>query len=142
MKKHVFLRLLIAFTLGCFLSACEKEDTTSDQIKTSLVGTWKLTSVQINEVEQDLTAYPDYIQFRSNQIFITYDSSTDVITRGGWSYKGDMLNISFDLPAAYYILSVNNLNLNLKRYDFNADGKLDTGIMKHTRVDDSMVPEQ
>ena len=86
MKKHVFLGLLIAFTLGCFLSACEKEDTTSDQIKTSLVGTWKLTSVQINEVEQDLTAYPITFNF-SQSVYLSYDSSTDVITRGGWSYK-------------------------------------------------------
>lgn len=141
MKKHVYLKILIVLTLGSFLIACEK-NSESDPIKAALVGTWELSSVQIDGVDQDLTAYPDYIQFQLNQIYLTYDSPSDVIERGGWSYEGEMLNISFDLPAAYYILLANNQYLNLKRYDFNAEGQLDIRIMQYIRADDSMIPEQ
>lgn len=47
-----------------------------------------------------------------------------------------MLNISVDLPAAYYVIKVDEVSLTLKRLDFKSDSSLQTTIKEYKRVDE------
>jgi len=134
-RKNYFF---YAVVLSLFISilACSKDDD-SKNMRNDIVGTWKLTSVSVNGSNADTSTYPDLIQFQSNSIFQAYTTSTSTKNRGGWSYEGDMLNISLYLPGAYYITSINNQNLTLQRYDFNTDGSLKTTIQQYQRTADS-----
>jgi hypothetical protein len=105
-----------------------------EDLKNAIVGSWQLSSVQINGTDVDLTAYPDIIQFQANYIFESKNSTNNETVRGGWSYEGDMLNISVYLPAAFYIVKVDSQNLILKRLDFNSSGLLIETILNYRKL--------
>lgn len=115
---------------------CQDEIKTSDQI----VGTWKLTKLQINGNSEDISSMSDLIQFQANSIYQSYNTTTEEKNRGGWSYQGNMLNISLDLPAAYYIESVNATTLELKRFDFETNGNLKTSLYFYEKTNDNLIP--
>ena len=136
MSKKIYFFYSAVLFLFMTISACSKEDK-ADNMRDTIVGTWKLTSVSIDGSSADISTYPDLIQFQSNSIFQAYNTSTKVKNRGGWSYEGEMLNISIYLPAAFYIKNVDTKNLSLQRYDFNTEGSLKTTIQQYQRTDDS-----
>ena len=132
-KKFFFYGAVLFLFLS--VSACNK-DNEADDIRDAIVGTWKLTSVTVDGANSD-SSYPDLIQFQENFIFQAYTTETGVKNRGGWSYEGDMLNISIYLPAAFYIMNLDSKNLSLKRYDFKTDGALQTSVQQYQRTSDS-----
>lgn len=134
-RKKISYALLVC-CLGILVTSCKDEDKTSDLI----VGTWKLTAVQVDGNSEDISTKADLIQFQANSIFQSYNSSAGVKTRGGWSYEGNMLNISLDLPAAYYIESVNSTSLELKRYDIKEEGGLQTTLLFYEKANDDLIP--
>ncbi|MDR2805191.1 MAG: lipocalin family protein [Dysgonamonadaceae bacterium] len=138
--KNNILTSLIAFLWILSFSCCDDKNEAED-IQANLVGTWQLTSVQIDGVSVDIAAHPGFIRLQENKIFLSYHAATQVLIRGGWSYEGNMLNISTDLPVAYYVLKADGKTLSLKRQDFNADGKLSTTIRDYQRTADSQIPE-
>jgi len=135
-KKFFFYAVALSLFLPVF--SCSKDDA-AENMRNDIVGTWKLTSVSIDGSNADISTFPDLIQFQEKFIFQEYRSSTSTKTRGGWSYEGDMLNISIYLPAAFYVVSITNQNLTLKRYDFNTDGSLRTTIQQYQRTADSEI---
>ena len=138
-KKYFFF--IVVLPLIFSIASCDKEDK-ADEVRKAIVGTWELISVTVDGQALDadeLLSYPSLVQFQSNSIFQVYNQSTGKKTRGGWSYEGDMLNISLYLPAAFYIMDVNSVNLNLKRYDFNEDSSLRNTFLRYQRVDDSKI---
>jgi hypothetical protein len=138
--KNNLLITLAAILIFLPFSSCENKDEAED-IRTNLAGTWQLASVRIDGLAVDTGAYPEFIRLQENRIFLSYDAATELLIRGGWSYEGNMLNISTDLPAAYYIEQADGKTLSLKRLDFNADGKLSTTVRDYRRTDDSQIPE-
>ncbi|MDR0546966.1 MAG: lipocalin family protein [Dysgonamonadaceae bacterium] len=138
MNKTTFIGTIFSCLFVLSLLSCEKEDAAGD-IRASLVGSWQLASVEIDGNEADLTAYPAFVRFQSNQLYQSYDGST--LVRGSWSYENGMLNISTDLPAAYYVEEVNSQTLSLKRKDFNTEGQLSISIKHYQRADNSQIPE-
>jgi hypothetical protein len=137
MKKRLFTLTVCCLFLS-FLS-CEDENE-ADNIKNAIAGTWQLTSVKIDGTEAATSSFPDVIQFQPNFIFQSYNTSTQIKVRGGWSYEGDMLNISVDLPASYYVLNANAQNLSLKRLDFNTGGDISTTILEYRNTSDLEIP--
>ncbi len=135
MKNRFSYFLLLSVVMLLFVS-CDKDDDTSDKI----VGTWQLTKMEVDGQQQDISDTTDILQFQSNSLFVRFIVSTSQKIRGGWSYEGDMLNISPDLPAAYYVVSANGSELILKRIDFNTDGSLKTTIISYQKVADEMIP--
>jgi hypothetical protein len=138
MKNSLFILIIATLSMLSF-SRCSDNGETED-IRASLVGTWQLTAVEIDDQATDITSSPAFVRFQSNQIYLSYDATANVVTHGGWSYEGNMLNISVDLPAAYYVLHADAATLSLKRYDFNADGNLRITIRKYQRTDDAKIP--
>lgn len=135
MKNRLSYFLLLSVVMLLFAS-CDKDDDTSDKI----VGTWQLTTMEVDGQQQDISQTTDILQFQSNSLFVRLIVSTNQKIRGGWSYEGDMLNISPDLPAAYYVVNANGSELILKRIDFNTDGSLKTTIISYQKVADEMIP--
>jgi hypothetical protein len=103
-------------------------------MRNAIVGSWQLSSVQIDGTNADLTAYPNTVQFKANYIFESKNSADSETVRGGWSYEGNMLNISVYLPAAFYIVKVDSQNLILKRLDFNSSGLLIETILNYRKL--------
>jgi hypothetical protein len=136
-KTHWFYFPILCLLFSLF--SCEEKDDSED-VKNAIAGTWQLTSMQIDGTATDLSSSPDVIQFQSNAIFQSYNTITQVKVRGGWSYEGDMLNISVYLPAAYYVLKADAQNLSLKRLDFNTEGTLTTTLQEYRRSPDSEMP--
>jgi hypothetical protein len=134
--KYRFLYLLI-FCFPILFFACEEKNE-ADSVRNAIVGKWKLLSVAIDGVEADVTAYPDNIEFQSNAVFQSGHSTTQETVRGGWSYEGDILNISVYLLAAFYVLKADAQQLLLKRLDFNAEGTLTTTILEYRRTGDEL----
>lgn len=135
MKNRLSYFLLLSVVMLLFAS-CDKDDDTSDKI----VGTWQLTKMEVDGQQQDISQTTDILQFQSNSLFVRLIVSTNQKIRGGWSYEGDMLNISPDLPAAYYVVNANGSELILRRIDFNTDGSLKTTIISYQKVADEMIP--
>jgi hypothetical protein len=138
--KNNFLIPIASFLFILLFFGCEDKNE-AEEIRANLVGTWQLTSVQIDGATTDIAAYPGFIQFQENRIFLSYNATTDELTRGGWSYEGSMLNVSTDLPAAYYVLHVDGKTLSLKRQDFNTTGGLIATIRDYQRTGDEQIPE-
>jgi hypothetical protein len=138
--KNDFLICLAAFFMLLSFS-CSEDRSEAEEIQANLAGTWQLTSIQIDGLPVDISAYPGFIRLQENKIYLSYNATTETLTRGGWSYEGNMLNISTDLPAAYYVEHADGKTLSLKREDFNADGKLSTTIQDYQQADDSQIPE-
>ncbi|MDR1632529.1 MAG: lipocalin family protein [Dysgonamonadaceae bacterium] len=136
-KYTLPLAVLLVFTL---FPACEDKNET-EEIQTNLVGTWRLTSVQTDGAATDIAAYAGFIRLQENRIFLSYDATAGVLTRGGWSYEGNMLNISTDLPAAYYVLRADGKTLSLKRQDFNPGGGLTITVRDYQLTGDEQIPE-
>jgi hypothetical protein len=135
--KHLFLYLFLCCLLPLSFS-CEDKDE-ADNLRNAIIGTWQLTSVQINGVSAEPSAYPDdIIQFQPNYIFQSYNTTTEETTRGEWSYEDEMLNISIYLPVAFYVLEANAQNLSLKRLDFNSEGTLTTTIQEYRKINDEL----
>jgi hypothetical protein len=138
--KNNFLIPIAAFLFILFFSCCEDKNE-AEEIQTNLVGTWQLTSVQIDGATTDIAAYPGFIQFQENRIFLSYNATSGLVTRGGWSYEGNMLSVSTDLPAAYYVLHADGKTLSLKRQDFNTTGGLIATVRDYQRTGDEQIPE-
>lgn len=120
------------------VASCSDDD---DQIDKDIVGTWQLTEMSVNGASVAITGLDDVYQYQKNTIFQRYNTTTKAAPkRGGWSYEGDMLNISLDLPSAYYILNISSNKMTLKRLDFDTDGTLKETITVYDRVDDSLIP--
>ena len=136
MSRKNYFSYSVVLSVFLMIFSCSK-DNDAKNMREDIVGTWKLTSVTVNGSNADTSTYFDIIQFQSNSIFQEYNTSTSSKNRGGWSYEGDMLNISLYLPAAFYITSINNKNLTLQRYDFNNDGSIRTTIQQYQRTTDS-----
>jgi hypothetical protein len=137
--KITFYTLAACLFLS-FLSCADDKDEAAE-IQKEIAGTWQLISVTADGADADISSYPDFIRFQANSIFLSYREATEVKERGGWSYTGEMLNISLYLPAAYYPLKIDAQNLSLKRLDFNTEGALSTSILEYRRTDDSKIPE-
>jgi hypothetical protein len=135
-KSFFFYGIVLFFILS--ITACNK-DNEADDMRSAIVGTWKLISLSVDGTNADTSSYPDLIQFQSSAIFQAYNTSTSVKIRGEWSYDGSMLNISSYLPAAFYIVNVDGQGLTLKRFDFNTDGSLKTTIQQYQRTADSDI---
>ncbi|GBU06799.1 hypothetical protein AwDysgo_01300 [Bacteroidales bacterium] len=128
--------LLIILCVGLFV-ACSSND--EDKVEDRLVGTWEIQSLLTNEENSPISSVDDLIQFQAIKIYQSYKTAETKKQRGGWSYTGNMLNISLDLPAAYYLLKVDANELTLKRLDFKADGSLQSQIRQYKRVEDSRI---
>jgi hypothetical protein len=135
--KHQIL-YWFPFVLSMLFFSCKDKDETGG-MKNAITGTWQLISVQKDGVNADLTTFPDKIQFQANYIFQSYNTTTQVKIRGGWSYEGDMLNISVYLPVAFYVLKADAQHLTLKRLDFNAQGILGETIQEYRRTTESIT---
>jgi len=133
-KKYFFYIIVLSLLIPVI--ACDKNNK-DDDMRNAIVGTWKLQSITIDGTTTDTSAYPDVIQFQSNFIFQAYNTTSKVKNRGGWSYEGDMLNISLYLPAAFYIVNIDSKNLTIKRYDFKPDGSLKSTVQQYQRTNDS-----
>lgn len=135
-KKYFSFLLFLSFAI-CFVSCNDDEDSVQDRI----VGTWQLQSMQEDGQAVSIVGQNDLVQFQSNSIFLRYNSSaTSAVKRGGWSYTGGMLNISLDLPAAYYVLNLNANELKIKRLDFAATGSVKTTEFVYNKVSDDLIP--
>jgi len=130
MKKKIVYLLFVGF-IG-LSTGCEQEVDICD----SIVGTWELQRLIIDEQEVSLVEKKQWIAFQANSIYLSYQSETNIQNRGGWSFSGQMLNISVDLPAAYYVIKVDEVSLTLKRLDFKSDSSLQTTIKEYKRVDE------
>ncbi|MDR1682268.1 MAG: lipocalin family protein [Candidatus Symbiothrix sp.] len=137
--KNTFSSIIALLLLFGFY-ACEEKNEAAE-IESKLAGTWQLSSAIIDGIETDISVYPDFIRFQTNKIFLSYNSTFNELIRGGWSYEGAMLNISTDLPAAYYVLRVDENYLSLKRNDFNTDGGLIATVRNYQRTEDSQILE-
>jgi hypothetical protein len=138
--KNNYLISIVSILFILFFSGCEDKNE-AEEIQANLVGTWQLTSVQIDGATTDIAAYPGFVRFQENRIFLSYNTVTGELTRGGWSYEGNMLNVSTDLPAAYYVLHADGKTLSLKRQDFNTNGELSTTIRDYQLTGDEQIPE-
>jgi hypothetical protein len=122
------------------LSSCKENDEPGD-IVNSLVGTWQLIEIRIDGNNAEVEDSPEYIRFQANRIYLSYIESSQTLIRGGWSYENGMLNISVDLPAAYYVENVDGKILTLKRQDFNANGEISVTVKEYRRTEDSKIPD-
>ncbi|MDD3078807.1 MAG: lipocalin family protein [Paludibacter sp.] len=136
MIRKKFSYVLLFCCLSLLSTAC-KEDV---DIPDLLVGTWQLTEVKVNEQSEDISDKTDLIQFQANSIYQSYNTTTEEKNRGGWSYQGNMLNISLDLPAAYYVETISENSLELKRFDFGTDGELLTTQLFYEKAADDLIP--
>lgn len=134
--KNNLTYLLLFCSVMIFFTSCDNDDDTFDRI----VGTWQLTSIEVDGQQQDITDVKEILQFKDNSLFVRYIESNGEKIRGGWSYEGDMLNISVDLPAGYYVVNLTGTELILRRLDFSADGSLRTTIIRYTKTSDNMIP--
>ena len=140
LKKHTFSHFLAAAFIALFVSCGGNEDVnTGDR----LVGTWQLKTVTVDGNSVDITGRRDLMQLQANFIYRACNTATPGTStvRGGWSYQDEMLNISLDLPAAYYVLEVTSDALSLERFDFNGDGALQTTVLNYGKVADSSFPD-
>lgn len=140
MRNYFLSEKIIIYFLVLFFFSCKDENGTNN-ISGLLAGTWQLSTVQVDELDMDLSTYPGYIRFQANQVYISYDEIRQEFVRGGWSYDEGMLNISVDLPAAYYISQVDADDLLLKQLNFKTDGELSITIKHYLRTDDSKIPD-
>lgn len=139
MRRKHSLFLFLLFAPMFFLIGCSDDE---DSVQDLIVGTWQLQSVQENGQDVSITGLDNAMRFQSNSIFIRYNTTTAATPkRGGWSYEGDMLNISLDLPAAYYVINLNSTELRLKKLGFFDNGDLKTTELVYTKVEDSVIPE-
>ena len=135
MRKYIPFILFFCLTISFF--ACSEKD---DNLSERLVGAWQLTSININNQQQDLSGKNEMILFTETFVFKRYLSDEDKYRIGGWNIKADMLNISLDLPSAYYIEVLNSTELSLKRLDFETDGSLKTTIINYQKVSEDLLP--
>ena len=136
LRKQTLPHLLFIGFIILF-AACDKDETNVGEM---LVGTWQLKTVMIDGNPVDITGRQDMIQFQNNSIYQACNTTETSKIRGGWSYIDDMLNISTDLPAAYYILEINSVTLSLERFDFKSDGSLQSTVLNYEKVSDSLFP--
>jgi len=130
-KLLIFLFLAIT---GIIVS-CDKDETTTESL---LLGKWKLTGKTIDASAVNLTNCEGLsrLELYEKNLCLIADSCQHKVIRSGWSYKYDMLNIAYDLPAAYYVETVNSTTLQLKRKDFSALGNLQITILNYSKATD------
>lgn len=136
MIRNFFSYMLWLCCLGLFATSCEQKENLAEK----LAGTWQLTILRVNGQSEDISTKTGLIQFQVNSVFQSYNLSTGEKNRGGWSFTGNMLNISLDLPAAYYVQLVDAEMMTLKRLDFDDDGSLKTTELDYVKVDDNLFP--
>ncbi len=133
MKFKIILLAFFAVFIG-FSISCKKEE--SNNVESQLVGKWKLTTKTVDNQSVQLTDCETLsrMEFQEKNLCIISDSCAHAVIRSGWSYKYDMLNIAKQLPAAYYIISVTSTDLQLKRNDFSAEGKLQVSVFNYSKI--------
>ncbi len=137
MKKiNVFFLLFLCF-IPLFWGCSDDEDNNN---RSGIVGAWQLVSIAIDGQNQDMAADNQIILFQENSVFKRYFSDQGIYRIGGWSIQSEMLNISVDLPAAYYIETLDGNNLALKRYDFDDSGNLQITVSKYKKVSEDLLP--
>lgn len=131
-----YLKYLLFFCFTFTLFSCEKDEEIQDRI----VGAWELTSETVNGEDQDLTGKNQILLFAQTYVFKRYLVEEEKYRIGGWSIKGGQLNISLDLPAAYYIETLTQIELVTKRIDFNDQGEIQSTLNTYKRVSEALLP--
>lgn len=130
------LPFLLFFCFIFSFSSCDKEE----NMESRVAGAWQLASFSIDEQQQDMTGKNEIILLAENFVFKRYLTDENKYRIGGWSYAGNMLNISVDQPAAYYIESVNDNELSIKRHDFDSNGAIVKTVFNYIKVSEDLLP--
>ena len=130
MKKSC---LLFTLLLGMIISlaACSDDN---DNIESLLVGSWQLQEMTRNSQPESIGDNAQIIYLQANKVFKRYYTQTSKTRIGGWSYNGEMLNISLDLPKAYYVDAVDNVKLVLTSLEFDETGNVITTRTTYEKV--------
>jgi hypothetical protein len=137
--KRYFYHFPVLFFVAFLIAACDNEDEVELQ-KEQIVGAWLLASMTVDGQPANIAGSIDLIQFQSSSVFKRYYMETDKSSVGGWSIEGGMLNISLDLPVAYYIEELTVSALSLKAVEFDAAGSLVTTVKKYDKAENSLLP--
>lgn len=135
-KRNFSILLCLCLCSSLFFS-CSDDD---EGVETRIVGAWQLSAKAVDGQEQSLTGQNEILLFEATAVFKRYLVDEGKYRIGGWNLKADMLNISVDLPAAYYIESANSSNLVLRRLDFNTDGNMKETITTYQKVSADLLP--
>lgn len=138
-RNYLFLSLLLTMFLLIGTACSDDNDGPEQQI----VGAWQLETITVDGIPQPIGAETaQVINLKQSRVFKRYYTERKITKIGGWSYTADMLNISLDMPAAYYVESVSGTELKLRRLDFNDEGKVAITVNTYKRVAESIIPEK
>ena len=136
------IRYCIIFLFAILVMAGCKKDEENENFSNQLNETvWQKESKNVSGEDLILSDCENnyMMYFEKSGILQTYNACEDKIERSGWSYKGDLLNLSNDLPASYKIDEIGN-KLVLTRLDFS-NGDLIMTVIKYARVENSLFPK-
>jgi hypothetical protein len=108
--------------------SCKKESASTEDL---ILGKWTLTEKTVDQVPVILSDCEklNTIEFRLNNFCLLYDGCAADSVNSGWDYKYGMLNISKQLPAAYYIEQLDGTSLKIRRNDIAAEGNLQVTVL-------------
>lgn len=131
MKTSGFRALLLCLATFAALS-CAREVAGTEDL---LVGKWILAERTVDNVRDSLSECQllSGIEFKADNICILVDACTTKSVNSGWSYRYGMLNVSYDLPAAYYIEQLDGSSLRLRRNDITAAGLLQVTVITYSK---------
>lgn len=131
--KAASLKVLMICALTFAAFSCTKEDVS---IEDQLIGKWTLTERTVGNVPDTLSEceMTSRIELQLNNACLLVDGCTGDTTHSGWNYKYEMLNISYLLPAAFYIEQLDNAALKIKRNDISSSGELQITILSYTKT--------
>lgn len=132
--NSVTLRVTILGVLLLAAFSCSKEE---DGVEIRILGTWRLTEKVVDQVPAVLSEceLASTLEFQENSLCVLLDGCTSKKTNSGWNYRYDMLNISVQLPAAYYIEKLDGESLVIRRQDITADGNLMVSVLTYLKIE-------
>ena len=132
--NSVTLRVTILGVLLLAAFSCSKEEA---GVETRIIGIWRLTEKVVDQVPAALSEceLASTLEFQENNLCVLLDGCTNKITNSGWNYRYDMLNISVQLPAAYYIEKLDGESLVIRRQDITTDGNLMVSVLTYIKID-------
>lgn len=137
MKQSVQYLLIAIFSVICIASCSENEK--DDEINSSIVGKWQLTSVSPKEMAEDYDKceYEGYVEFESNGTYSDHRKcGVSDIGGGKWKLSGSALTITSDiLPIPFKAtieLSNNTLIISQEAEYWNEDWELVPCVLKET----------
>lgn len=132
MKAFAFRAVTICMLTAAMFSCTKEEAGIEDQI----TGKWKLTEKTVGEVPVVLSDCEklNTIEFQLNNFCLIYDGCKEDTTNSGWNYKYEMLNISVQLPAAYYIDQLDEALLKIRRKDISPTGELLVTVLSYSKI--------